>query len=75
MGLKKLPIPAASDPITTKQTMINTSSESAQGYALDARNESVLVYVNGEFFPGAKPESRCLTAALHLVMVCGRVCA
>ncbi|GDX58609.1 aminotransferase class IV [Comamonadaceae bacterium] len=31
--------------------MINTSSESAQGYALDARNESVLVYVNGEFFP------------------------
>lgn len=55
--------------------MINTSSESAQGYALDARNESVLVYVNGEFFPGAKPESRCLTAALHLVMVCGRVCA
>lgn len=31
--------------------MTNTSSESAQGYALDARNESVLVYVNGEFFP------------------------
>ena len=31
--------------------MTNTSSESAQDYALDARNESVLVYVNGEFFP------------------------
>ena len=27
------------------------SSESAQGYAADARNDSVLVYVNGEFFP------------------------
>lgn len=27
------------------------SSESAQGYAADARNENVLVYVNGEFFP------------------------
>ncbi|MSQ75626.1 MAG: aminotransferase class IV [Rhodoferax sp.] len=31
--------------------MINTSSESAQDYALDVRNELVLVYVNGEFFP------------------------
>ena len=28
-----------------------TSSESAQGYATDARNDAVLVYVNGEFFP------------------------
>ena len=28
-----------------------TSSDSAQGYAADARNDSVLVYVNGEFFP------------------------
>ena len=27
------------------------SSESAQGYAADTRNDSVLVYVNGEFFP------------------------
>ena len=27
------------------------SSESAQGYAADARNDSVLVYVNGELFP------------------------
>jgi len=25
--------------------------ESAQGYLADARNDSVLVYVNGEFFP------------------------
>jgi branched-chain amino acid aminotransferase len=31
--------------------MTNTSSESAQGYAADARNDAVLVYVNGEFFP------------------------
>ncbi len=31
--------------------MTNTSSESAQGYAADPRNDSVLVYVNGEFFP------------------------
>ena len=30
---------------------ISTSSESAQGYAADPRNDSVLVYVNGEFFP------------------------
>ncbi len=27
-----------------------TSSESAQGYAADPRNDAVLVYVNGEFF-------------------------
>jgi len=27
------------------------SSESAQGYVTDARNDNVLVYVNGEFFP------------------------
>ena len=27
------------------------SSESAQGYAADPRNDAVLVYVNGEFFP------------------------
>ena len=31
--------------------MIATSSESAQGYAADPRNDSVLVYVNGEFSP------------------------
>ena len=31
--------------------MTNTSSESAQGYAADARNDAVQVYVNGEFFP------------------------
>jgi len=30
--------------------MTNTSSESAQGYAADPRNDTVLVYVNGEFF-------------------------
>ena len=28
-----------------------TSTESAQGYAADSRNDSVLIYVNGEFFP------------------------
>jgi len=28
-----------------------TSTESAQGYAADTRNDSVLIYVNGEFFP------------------------
>ena len=27
------------------------SSESAQSYAADARNDAVQVYVNGEFFP------------------------
>jgi branched-chain amino acid aminotransferase len=31
--------------------MINTSSESAQGYTSDPRNDNVLVYVNGKFFP------------------------
>jgi branched-chain amino acid aminotransferase len=31
--------------------MTNTSSDSAQGYASDPRNDSVLVYVNGSFFP------------------------
>ena len=31
--------------------MNNTSSESAQGYAADPRNDAVLVYVNGAFFP------------------------
>ncbi len=31
--------------------MTATSSESAQGYATDPRNDAVLVYVNGEFFP------------------------
>jgi len=31
--------------------MNTPSSESAQGYAADVRNDSVLVYVNGEFFP------------------------
>ncbi|MEO7243480.1 MAG: aminotransferase class IV [Variovorax sp.] len=31
--------------------MTDTSSESAQGYAADPRNDAVLVYVNGEFFP------------------------
>ncbi len=31
--------------------MTNTSTESAQGYAADPRNDSVLVYVNGAFFP------------------------
>ena len=31
--------------------MTHASSESAQGYAADARNDAVLVYVNGEFFP------------------------
>ncbi|MEO7938784.1 MAG: aminotransferase class IV [Burkholderiaceae bacterium] len=31
--------------------MANTSTESAQGYAADSRNDSVLVYVNGDFFP------------------------
>lgn len=28
-----------------------TSTESAQGYVADPRNDAVLVYVNGEFFP------------------------
>jgi len=32
-------------------TNTTTSSESAQGYAADPRNDAVLVYVNGEFFP------------------------
>ncbi len=31
--------------------MTTTSTESAQGYATDPRNDAVLVYVNGEFFP------------------------
>ena len=31
--------------------MTNPSTESSQGYAADPRNDSVLVYVNGEFFP------------------------
>lgn len=31
--------------------MTSTTSRSAQGYLDDPRNESVLVYVNGEFFP------------------------
>lgn len=31
--------------------MTNISSESAQGYAADSRNDGVLIYVNGEFFP------------------------
>jgi len=31
--------------------MMTTSSESAQGYAADPRNDAVLVYVNGDFFP------------------------
>jgi branched-chain amino acid aminotransferase len=31
--------------------MTHISSESAQGYAADPRNDDVLVYVNGEFFP------------------------
>lgn len=31
--------------------MTTTSSESAQGYAADPRNDAVQVYVNGEFFP------------------------
>ena len=28
-----------------------TTGESAQGYVSDPRNEQVLVYVNGEYFP------------------------
>ncbi len=31
--------------------MIASTSESAQGYVADARNDAVLIYVNGEFFP------------------------
>jgi branched-chain amino acid aminotransferase len=31
--------------------MTSTASESAQGYVQDPRNDAVLVYVNGEFFP------------------------
>ena len=31
--------------------MTTASSESAQGYAADARNDTVQVYVNGNFFP------------------------
>ncbi len=35
----------------TPTTTTTSSSESAQGYAEDPRNDSVLVYVNGAFFP------------------------
>jgi branched-chain amino acid aminotransferase len=31
--------------------MTSTASDSAQGYVQDPRNDAVLVYVNGEFFP------------------------
>jgi branched-chain amino acid aminotransferase len=33
-----------------------TTARSAQGYLPDARNESVLVYVNGEFFPRSQAQ-------------------
>ena len=36
---------------TTSATTSATTGDSAQGYLTDPRNEQVLVYVNGEFFP------------------------
>ncbi len=37
--------------MTASTDTTKASSESAQGYAADPRNDAVLVYVNGEFFP------------------------